>query len=143
MAEQTNQDEMFEGSLAHVHHLATSIQNLRHLLEKMLVNNHAFDLEDQNWVRENIEKLQAEKTACEAELERRQHLYTNIVKKMETSLSARMKILEGIDSATGVLEENPELMAHLVRKQATLTDLLTDMKKGLLSPLDATADENQ
>jgi len=131
-------ESMFQSLTDQAEALSGSIAKLKHLLERMNSAPNAFDNEDQEWVSKWIEYYEQQRSSIQQELNRRQHLYVNTVKRMETALSTRMKVLQSTDQDTGVLEQHPELMQQLVKKQANLTDLLQTMKEKLSAPLDET-----
>ena len=134
--DELQQQEIFQSLTQRVQKATDVLQHLQELLDKMQRHPDAFDKEDLSYVQQRISQVQDDRKAAEQELHRRQHLYVNTVKRLETALVTRMKILEATDSETQVLEENPELMQWLVQKQASMTEMLRLMKDKLSTPLD-------
>jgi hypothetical protein len=133
---ENQQQEIFQALNHRIQKTSDVLNHLEELLEKMQRHPEAFDKEDTSYVTQRLAQVQDDKLAAEHELHRRQHLYVNTVKRLEAALVTRMKILETTDSETQVLEENPELMQWLAKKQASMTDMLRVMKDKLSTPLD-------
>lgn len=114
------------------------VEDLELLQTSMKQCGEAFDTEDYQKVASKIKLLDSQRITVSNELQKRQHLYSHTVQKMEEALNTRMNLLESLDSQTQVLETHPELMTHFSSKQATLTDILQKMKVQLSTPVSVT-----
>ena len=131
--------EIFQAFEARIEELDRSLQKLRALMDRIQKNASAFDDEDQQLVMSKIRAVEDEKRDLKMELEKRENMYENTVKRMEQALLVRMDILQQTDSETGVLEDNPDLMEQFVQKQSQLTTMLQEMKDKLAAPLPSSA----
>jgi len=127
--------DVFNELTIQLENLNSQMEDLDMLQNSMKQCGEAFDSEDYQKVTTKMKFLDNQRLTVSKELQKRQHLYSSTVKKMEEALETRMSVLESLDSQTKVLEHHPELMDHFSTKQATLTDILQKMKVQLSTPV--------
>jgi len=108
------------------------IHGIERLLSVMKQHVEAFDSEDVTFTSEYLAQVVAERDRVVAELHSREVMYDTTVVKMEQALTTRKRLLENMDSETGVLELNEALMDNMVSKQASLEASLEEMKTRIL-----------
>jgi hypothetical protein len=130
-------EQVFAVLLSRINETSRSIHSLKALLNRMSGDRTAFDDEDIAMVSEKLRDREAEHASMNTELERRQHLYSNTVQRLQTALSRRERILEEIDSETQVLENHPDLLERLTQKQVDLARILRHMRDKLGAPIES------
>jgi chromosome segregation ATPase len=121
-------EKMFRDMEKNIKDLKGRLTALESLLKEMTddSNKGVFDPEDINEVNLQYDKKMAELEALEGDYRRKRDYYDTALLAMEQKVETRRQILEKVDTAHRVFDNNPELKDFFINKQALLTKYYRD-----------------
>ena len=123
-----NLTELFHQLESGISEEEDAIKGLQALLVRVKEDtSQSFDKTDIGWITETLEQRTSKRDWLKSEITTKRNKYEGSYMRLKKVVETRIKILEDMDSAFGVLGKNPELKAKLVKKQADLMMMLKSL----------------